>query len=138
MKIAINKCFGGFSLSAKGMKEYYELKEIKCFFFKDEGTFDNKTYEPILITEAQWYFTAFSIENPNDVDTKTLWDKYYLTCTPEDRADTDLISVIEQLKGEANGSCADLKVVEIPDGTDYYIHEYDGNETINENHKSWS
>ena len=55
----------------------------------------------------------------------------------ENRTDPLLIRVIEELGDMANGRCAKLKVVEIPDGTDYIIDEYDGNEHIAEAHRTW-
>jgi len=49
-----------------------------------------------------------------------------------------LIQVIEELKDEANGHCANLKVVEIPDDVDWTIEEYDGFEWVAEVHRTWS
>ncbi len=49
-----------------------------------------------------------------------------------------LIKVCEQLGEKANGRFADLKIVEIPDGIEYEIDEYDGLESIHEKHQSWS
>jgi hypothetical protein len=40
--------------------------------------------------------------------------------------------------GMANGACADLKIVEVPDEVDWYIEEYDGNEWVAEKHRTWS
>ena len=50
------------------------------------------------------------------------------------RGDPALVSVVETLGSEkASGEYAELKVVEIPDGVeDWYITDYDGNETIHE------
>jgi hypothetical protein len=56
---------------------------------------------------------------------------------PRDRADANLIQVIEELGVKAAGGFADLKIVEIPDGTNYEIDEYDGMESIHEVHQSW-
>jgi hypothetical protein len=39
--------------------------------------------------------------------------------------------------GLASGGFASLKVVEIPDGIEWEIDEYDGKETIHEKHRSW-
>lgn len=41
------------------------------------------------------------------------------------------------MKDEASGRLAELEVVEIPDGTDWEIDDYDGVETIHEKHQSW-
>lgn len=64
--------------------------------------------------------------------------EYTLGCEDDiARADPDLVAVIEELGAKANGRHADLKVVEIPDGIEWEIDEYDGIETIHEIHRSW-
>lgn len=48
-----------------------------------------------------------------------------------ERNDPKLVEVVEALGEEANGECAELEVVELPeDTTDYSIEEYDGSETV--------
>mgnify|MGYP003352296402 CR=1 FL=1 len=54
------------------------------------------------------------------------------------RDDPVLVEVVEHLGDAANGDYAELKVVEIPEDVDWYIHEYDGNEHIAERHRTWS
>lgn len=54
------------------------------------------------------------------------------------RDDSALIQVVEEMGEAANGSCADLKIVDIPDDVDWYIEEYDGNEWVAERHRTWS
>lgn len=90
MKVVINNCFGGFSLS----KEAYEYMGI------------------------EWDGFGFAFEN--------------------DRKNPKLADVVEQLKEKADGFCANLKVVKIPDGVEYEIDDYDGMESIHEVHRSWS
>ena len=47
------------------------------------------------------------------------------------RNDARLIKIVEQLGEDANGMCAKLEIVEIPDtATDYHVEEYDGLETV--------
>jgi hypothetical protein len=53
------------------------------------------------------------------------------------RTDPRLIQVVEELGEEANGMCAKLDIVEIPDGVDWEIHDYDGMETVRERSRSW-
>ena len=54
------------------------------------------------------------------------------------RAHPDLIRAIEIVGIEAStGELAELEILEIPDDVDWYIDEYDGNESIHERHRSW-
>ena len=46
-------------------------------------------------------------------------------------------TAFETLGEKANTRFSDLKIVEIPDGVDYEIDEYDGIESIHEKHRSW-
>ena len=100
MKIVVNKCFGGFSVSQTVMKELGISSKFGYLCNED-----------------------FGIENAN-------WEAY--------RAAPALIAAIEKVGiKDATGSLAELEIVEIPDGTDWYIHDYDGIETIHEVHRSW-
>ena len=54
-----------------------------------------------------------------------------------DREDLDLIYVVKKLGNKANGTCSELKIVEIPDGIEWEISEYDGLETVEEKHRNW-
>ena len=49
-----------------------------------------------------------------------------------------LISMIEEQGTAINGTFSDLKVVEIPDGVNWYIAEYDGLEHVAERHRTWN
>lgn len=46
------------------------------------------------------------------------------------RHDADLVAVVEELGTKASGNYADLQIEEIPDGWEYEIDEYDGNERV--------
>lgn len=54
------------------------------------------------------------------------------------RNDPVLINVVETLGEAADGSCAELRVVEIPEGVEWEIGEYDGIEWVAEKHRTWS
>ena len=54
------------------------------------------------------------------------------------RDDPVLVEVVEHLGEAANDWAAKLKVVEIPEGVDWYIDDYDGIEQIAERHRTWS
>lgn len=151
-KIVINRCFGGFSLSPKGLKRFSELKGKECYFFK--WNIKPNTYEPLSIEEAQetlLLFTTFSVPNPNDYLKTRGKDKDGTFKTQNEeyerisinnhnikRDDLDLIKIVKELGKEANGRCAELKIVKIPSDVEWEIDEYDGLETIDEKHRSWS
>lgn len=48
-----------------------------------------------------------------------------------------LVAMVEEYGSDIDGSYADLKVVEIPDGVNWYIEEYDGIEWVAERHRTW-
>jgi hypothetical protein len=54
------------------------------------------------------------------------------------RDDARLVEVVETLGEKAWGRHAELKVVEVPDGVEWSVHEYDGAEWIAEKHRTWS
>jgi len=154
MKIVINKCFGGFSLSAKAIKKFAELNGKECYFFK--WGIKPDIYTPLTIEECEGslFWTAFSIPNPNEVldknkdwhkmtkKEKEISNKKYtdasLDIRTKDRTNPLLVKVVEELGKEANNKCSKLKIVEIPNGIEWEIDEYDGVETIDEVHRSWS
>jgi len=68
------------------------------------------------------------------------WDGFgYAFNGYECRTNPKLVEVVERLGSErASGHFAKLKVIEIPDGIDWVIYNYDGIETVHEKHRSWS
>lgn len=54
------------------------------------------------------------------------------------RDDLALVAVVEKLGCQlASGKSSDLHVVEIPDGVNWIISDYDGSECVEEVHRSW-
>lgn len=53
------------------------------------------------------------------------------------RDDPMLVACVEALGSKADGSCAKLKVVEIPADVNWKISDYDGVEHIAEVHRTW-
>ena len=49
-----------------------------------------------------------------------------------------LVRLVEELGEEANARFSELKVVEIPDGIEWTVCEYDGVEWVAEAHRTWS
>ena len=55
------------------------------------------------------------------------------------RTAPELIEAIEKIGvKESTGELSKLKVIKIPDDVEWYIQNYDGNETIHKKHRIWS
>ena len=117
MKIAINRDFGGFSLSEQAFQKLLTLKNIE-FEVEETDSFIGNAYYLAGRKHAETTYIS-------------QWEFY------ENRADADLIAVIEEFGKAAGGNYASIAIVEIPDGIDWHIVEYDGLEHVAEAHKTW-
>jgi len=144
MKVAYNACFGGFSLSPLAEAEYQKKKGVDLTWYKGVGSYPYSSYDKVD-TEglSEVGLSAFSLSASNKdlgdkvskiPDENTFYDSWYGT---ENRSDQDLIDVIEKLGDKANGDCASLAIEEIPDGAEFEIEEYDGNESVVPPRQTW-
>lgn len=141
MKVVINACFGGFSLSPEATIELWrrggpvEATPVAEYF----GNRDPN--EPLgkNASLAKWrgyqanpsrslFITVFSPDESLVL---------YAGRAEENRSDPILVQLVEEMGADANGSCADLKIIEVPDGVEWEIEEYDGNEHVAEKHRTW-
>jgi hypothetical protein len=111
MKIVINSEHGGFGLSDEAMELYLTRKGLP--FVKEE-----------------WKYNRFSFLKPDNKN------QCYLDFEIE-RNDPVLVQIVEELGDEANSMYASLKIVEIPDDVKWYVGEYDGMESVHEEHRIW-
>ena len=143
MKIAINKCWGGFSLSPTATKLYLKKLGKKCFFYKQtKYTFRGELEEHQKITleqaEKASFFSVYTKDMgekfPKHIDKHYWYENFY-----EKRTDKLLIETIEELgEAKASGNVAKIHIVNIPDNTQFEIDDYDGMESIHEKHRNWS
>lgn len=122
MKVVVNRCYGGFGISDAACE--WLMKNRGYTLGDGEKKEDWETY---------------------NIVTHGLIDKYALINTPDGvgkyddafRSHPDLLAVIEALGKDANGTFADLEVVDVPDDVDWCIGEYDGKEWVSEKHRCW-
>lgn len=132
MKVVINRCYGGFGLSDKAIMRYAELKGITLYADKHDGW---NTYYTIPVNEANHIHEECREKGNFNEYNNVYFSTYSIGL---DRTDPVLIQVIEELGESANGMCAKLKIIEIPDDIEWEVNEYDGMESIEEVHRSWS
>lgn len=138
MKIILNKCFGGFSVSKEAILLYAKKKGYEIFAYgRCYGSSHNlRKIDP---QHSECPVDLFVIKDYGKyVEGDTPWEEENVLYINSDyRADETLIEVVEELGEKANGRFAELKVVEIPDGLDYVIDDYDGIETLHERVQEW-
>lgn len=139
MKVVINQCFGGFSLSEEAIDLYLTRKGID--FWKEHGRYSSLTGPSYYRCPPEHYLQLQAeARNKNaSPDRYREINELYISTHDVERWDPVLVQIVEEL-GEASwGSCARLGIVDIPfeDGEGWHIDEYDGNETIHEDHRTW-
>lgn len=118
-EVAINACYGGFSLSTAAYLRLIELG-MKALPYTEEGN------------------CAEGAEISIDLHPLHSMPSHYADWNrPESRSDSRLIQMLKELGPAANGACAKIIIVPIPRGTEYEIGEYDGMEHIAEKHRKW-
>lgn len=156
MKVVINKCYGGFGISTKALMLLIErnadcIEKIPIMHYYGGG----ETNKDFPCYDSKWkekFEKDFSGNKTEDLGDgfyvfgfcETITDKEFIYGLEnihrnnELRTNNYLIRVIEELGKEANGPHAELEIVEIPDDIEWEIDEYDGIESIEEAHRSWS
>jgi hypothetical protein len=105
MKVLINNCYGGFGFSHEACKLWLERNNVS--FLETE----NKYGDPQFIIDNDISYVSNLIS----------------------RDDSTIIQIFEEKGSEfVSGECAELILVEILDGCQYRIGEYDGMEYIDQ------
>lgn len=127
MKIALNKCHGGFEFSNEAMvrliergascletrklKEYYKDQPDRAFKDIRDGYKVDKFVRGILLKDETIYFVDFHNQ--------------------DSRTDRNVIEIIEELGEDANGEHSEIEIEEIENTADFDIEDNDGVENIN-------
>lgn len=127
MNVVINNKHGGFGISNEAAEWLIENKGWEVTQW-DDGTYADPEADLVDVTAG-----------PEGRDYREQ-QKYSFVGgrrDPELRSDPDLIECVETLGDDADGRHASLKIVEVPDGVEWQIEEYDGAEWIAEEHRTW-
>lgn len=139
MKIVINSCFGGFGLSEKAMRAYFAKKGRNVFKSVDGLSttyFDAPVPKEFELPEGELFMRR---GHPEYERYHSWYEDHVLSDRDIPRDDPDLVAVVEELGSDvASDAYGRLVVVDIPDGVQWQIEEYDGNEYVAEVHRTWS
>lgn len=139
MKVVINTCYGGFSLSEEATKLYFKLKglEVNRYIQTEES---NKIYRKCVTPKESESWKALDVigDHPEIISSKVVNSNIF-SYSSVDRSDPILIQVVEILGSELSSrSYSSLDIVDIPDHVNWEIEEYDGCERVSEVHRKWS
>jgi hypothetical protein len=143
MKVVINKCYGGFGLSDAAYAKLIEWGVPVRKYVKEERDEQTGLYKDEPLNDGEIIFdrelTPKGEDDINDMYYKypTIRERYWECWIRQNRTHPLLVRVVEELGEAASGRYAKLKVVDVPDGVDYEIDEYDGIEHIAEKHRTW-
>lgn len=134
MKVVINARHGGFSLSYAACMRYAELCGFRLYAFVEDFT-NGRKFIPYYggRDEKETYYSKKPLTKKGKYHKKSYWSDRDIP-----RDDPILVQVVKELKKKANGNCATLKIVNVPDGTNWQIEEYAGLEWVAEAHQTWS
>lgn len=137
MKVVYNSCYGGFGLSPIALNEFAKKKGIILTWYEHQ---DNRTFKRADdLTNANSYDYFPSTEDIGEfiADIPDGYFYYVDFYETEFRVDLDLVNVVESLGEVANGTCAELSIIDIPDGANFEIEDYDGKESVLPPRQSW-
>lgn len=147
MKVVINVCYGGFGLSGAAYEKLIEWGVPVRQYADQERDPETGLYKPQPLNDGEVIFdrelTPPGADSLNDIyrqfKGKSRFSRRYWDCwTRENRSHPLVVRIVEEMGDAASGECSKLKIVEIPDGVEYEISEYDGREHIAEKHRTWS
>ena len=108
------------------------LYEAACLGIRTSVSKHEPKVQKIVINTC---YGGFSVSKAVFDEMGLDWDGYgYIEV---ERDDPRLVAAVEKLGDAANGHSACLRVVEIPLGVKWRIHDYDGREHIAEEHRTW-
>jgi len=155
MKVIINTCFGGFSISALCLWDLIKQKDkgVSISKWKEDNVcnpdrFQNhilNAYGENIALPKGWYvnfligsFIKLTGKSHDLIGQRntSLTGKYH--CWKGERTSPALIKLIETKGADwCGGPYTKFKIVKIPDGIEYEISDYYGMEAVHEKHRVW-
>jgi hypothetical protein len=140
-KVVINRRYGGFGLSEKAVRRYFEILD-KPVWVEPHKRFSPSvdvywTVPPDERVERREGNEWYDMSSDERKEYNELWSLQTFNDRELKRDDPILVQVVEELGDDASDVHAELTVVEIPEDVEWTIQEYDGLEWVAEVHRTW-
>jgi hypothetical protein len=117
---------------------YAEIKGITLYSFVEDKNYPKFSHSAKFVlydgyNKDKYDFIHYSTKPLNSTGTYDI----YFSDRDIKRNDPALVQTVEEMGEKANDLYASLEVVEIPDGVEFEIKEYDGMEHVAEAHRTW-
>ena len=139
-KVVYNACYGGFGLSPEATLWLWEqgCTGVDVTHVNDYWPLADRAEGELKFPTLGYAYTLAAWraykngENAGSLflSVFTPDEQYVLNARDVSRTDPLLVQVVEDMGGRASGSCAQLAIREIPEGSKYRIDEYDGIESV--------
>ena len=130
-EVVVSRCFGGFGLSPTAQRWLYANHDAHQKIESREKHFSNTRERDSSRAEQDRHISFCELATLGD---DILLDEHDDSAN---RACPLLVKAVKTLGAEVNGRYAKLEVVTIPDGIKWVIDDYDGSESVEEEHRKW-
>lgn len=131
MEVILNKCYGGFGVSDAAYRMYAAKSGLDLFAYDVSGN-------RLPVGSSNFCVTYYTKDFGEHLDRKNEDTRgYFFRLDDSHRTDPLLIEVVKELGDDADSAFSKLKIVDIPDGMDYVIDDYDGIETLHQKVMEW-
>ena len=147
-KVIINKCFGGYGFEPFTIQKYAEAKGLPLFWYERDYEYDaGRLREKLDRTTISKIETMEGLRMGIYPMQKDMGDSFIFEWgnnegiffempeKEESRTDPVLIEIIEKYGDRNRHGCHAPTVVEVPDGVEWVVDEYDGLESLHEAHR---
>lgn len=149
-KVIINKCFGGYGFEPFTIQKYAEANGVKLFWYTRDYNYDaghlKEKWDKTTVSEIEksedlhmgnWPLVedmgdSFFFEWGGEAFDRLV---YKLPPKEESRTDPVLIGIIEKYGDKNRYGCHAPTAIEVPDGVEWIVDEYDGMESLHEAHR---
>jgi len=133
VEVVINRCWGGFGLSDAAYKWLIKKGVPVRTYIKDAQ--DELNAGEVIFDRTKEEYTMSSVSKSEYIH---MMGRYWDTWTGDNRTHPLVVGVVKALGEKASARLSHLTIVKVPADAKWKIDDYDGMESVEEEHRSWT